>query len=367
MIKILALYLPQFHQIKENDEWWGEGFTEWENVKKARKYSVLQDQPRIPLNNNYYDLSNSNSIRWQAKLAKTHNIDGFCFYHYYSKGQKLLETPSEIILNNKDIDIEFCFSWANHDWKRTWAKYSNEILRKQEYGNHQDIVDHFNYLLPFFKDKRYIKIDNQPFFSIYEKIPTLVFEDIINTFNTMAKENGFDGIYFVETLRGNHNLNNNYSGHFCFEPNYSNAITDNYIWKVEINLKRKISDLLNKLGNKNFIINKYNYITACERIIKTIDFHSTQENVSPGFFVGWDNTPRHGINGSFYKKQNIENVRKFFYIIMKKSIEYEKEFIFINAWNEWGEGAYLEPDESNGTKMLEIIKEVSDELQKKGK
>ena len=161
--KILALYLPQFHQIPENDEWWEEGFTEWNVVKRAKKLSKYSIQPRIPLEMNYYDLSKVESIRKQAVLAKEYNVDGFVIYSYYSNGKMLLEKPAKIILDHPDIDVKYCFSWANHDWRRNWFQYNKELLRAQEYAaTDEQILEHFYYMLDFFKDTRYIKIDNKP-------------------------------------------------------------------------------------------------------------------------------------------------------------------------------------------------------------
>lgn len=134
MTKIIPFYLPQFHTIPENDEWWGKGFTEWTNVRKAKPYRKGQSQPRIPLNDNYYDLSKVETLRWQAELANKYGIYGFCFYHYWFNGKLLLEKPSQNLLANKDIPLKFCFSWANEPWARTWDGKNTEVLMPQEYG-----------------------------------------------------------------------------------------------------------------------------------------------------------------------------------------------------------------------------------------
>lgn len=128
---IIAFYLPQFHTIPENDEWWGKGFTDWVNVKNARPLFGGHMQPRIPLNTNYYDLSTVEAIRWQTSLAREYGVDGFCIYHYWFNGKLLLEKPAEILLANNDIDISFCFSWANEPWARTWTgKPTKSLLHK---------------------------------------------------------------------------------------------------------------------------------------------------------------------------------------------------------------------------------------------
>ena len=150
-IKVVAFYLPQFHTIPENDEWWGKGFTEWVNVKKAKPIFKGHRQPRVPLNDNYYDLSQTETIRWQADLANKYGVYGFCFYHYWFDGKLLLEKPAELLLEHKDIPLRFCFSWANEPWARTWDGKQHQILMPQSYGEKKDWQRHFDYLLPFLK------------------------------------------------------------------------------------------------------------------------------------------------------------------------------------------------------------------------
>ena len=173
--KIIAFYLPQYHAIPENDQWWGKGFTEWTNVKKAKPLFEGHDQPRIPLNHNYYNLLDDNTKIWQANLAKKYGVYGFCYYHYWFKGgKKLLEKPAEQMLSNKSIDLPFCFCWANENWTRNWDGGNREIMVEQDYGNKDDWECHFQYLLQFFKDKRYITVDGKPLFIIYK--PDLIID-----------------------------------------------------------------------------------------------------------------------------------------------------------------------------------------------
>src|ERR1700733_12829635 len=138
MIKIVALYLPQFHEIPENNEWWGNGFTEWVNTKNSKPLFKGHYQPREPLNDNYYNLLDANTIAWQASLAKSYGLYGFCFYHYWFDGKKLLEKPAEILLNNTGIDLNYCFSWANESWVRSWDGRGKDVLMQQNYGGSSD-------------------------------------------------------------------------------------------------------------------------------------------------------------------------------------------------------------------------------------
>lgn len=199
--KVIPFYLPQFHTIPENDEWWGKGFTEWTNVKSAKAYRKDQSQPRIPLNNNYYDLSKIETLKWQANLARKYGIYGFCFYHYWFNGKLLLEKPSQNLLANKDIELRFCFSWANEPWARTWDGKNREVLMPQEYGGENEWKKHFEYLLPFFKDNRYIRVNGKPMFLIYKSASIAKCEDMMLYWQKLAKDAGLTGIHFVETLK----------------------------------------------------------------------------------------------------------------------------------------------------------------------
>lgn len=354
--KILALYLPQFHRIPENDKWWGEGFTEWSIVKNAQKVTNYSNQPREPLHG-YYDLSDMKSIRRQAELAQKYCIDGFVIYSYYSNGQKLLEKPSEILLNQKDIDISFCFSWANHDWKRTWFAYNTEMLRSQEYANNDEqIIEHFMYLLPYFQDERYIKFNNKPVFFIYDykKIPN--FSRYKQVWNEYAIKFGFYGIYFVQTLGGNTLVWNGeiFDACFDFEPTYTTFSSLKFG-----NLVNKVRRKVKYIFKTKWIGTLFDYNEVCNVIEKR---KCEDPNHLLGIFAEWDNTPRHVDNGVVFKNFSIEAFRKCFMAQLKKSKQYNKPFLIIDAWNEWGEGAFLEPDNIYRFQKLEVIKGCVDSL-----
>ena len=155
-MKVIPAYLPQYHQIPENDEWWGKGFTEWTNVKAAKPLFEGHQQPRVPMDNNYYDLTNVESLKWQCKIAREHGIYGFSMYHYWFNGKLLLEKPMELLLAHPEIDIHYCISWANHEWTNGWKASGKQVktLISINYDDENDWVAHFNYMLPFFKDSR---------------------------------------------------------------------------------------------------------------------------------------------------------------------------------------------------------------------
>ena len=201
-IQFLAYYLPQFHPIPENDAWWGKGFTEWTNVTKAKSLFKGHEQPILPADLGFYDLRVPEVQEEQSKMALEYGIDGFIYYQYwFGNGKMLLEQPAEQMLKNKDITLPFCFCWANETWKGIWHGLDNpDVLIEQTYDGEKGFIDYFNYLLPFFTDERYIKVDNKPMFHVYrfDDIPDA--EDFINTFNELAIVNGFAGIHFIAII-----------------------------------------------------------------------------------------------------------------------------------------------------------------------
>ena len=349
MTKILALYLPQFHEIPENNKWWGKGFTEWNVVRAAKHINKHTKQPRIPTDG-YYDLSKVENIRHQAKLAQAYGIDGFVIYSYYSNGKKLLETPARLLLENEDINIEYCFSWANHDWMRTWFSYNKQMLRKQQYASsNEEVAKHFEEYLPFFMDKRYIKIDNKPVLFIYDYDAIPDFEMYKDTWDRLAKENGFNGIFLVQTLGGHHLTWNDslFNACFDFEPTYTTF--------SEMKLQHSINRIrrgIKKVIKGKFIANYFNYNSVCNYIEKR---NENEKNHYLGLFAEWDNSPRHSHNGTVFTNFSIDRFERLVKTQLQKSIEYNKDIIVIDAWNEWGEGAFLEPDNIYSLKKLEVI------------
>lgn len=347
-MKIFAYYLPQFHCIPENDKWWGKGFTEWTNVKKSKPLFNGHLQPKIPLKNNYYCLDNVDTLYWQSNLLSKYKVDGLIFYHYYFKGKKLLEKPAELLLKNKDININYFFCWANHSWIKSWQG-KKDLLMEQTYGNMEDWNNHFNYLLPFFKDSRYQKKNNRPIIMIFnsnfkEK------NELFKFLNKKCIDNGFDGICLVETFNKYISIDNSNSdilkiSHFR-EPTCSLHFYSSTFFHFPIklfNYSKKI------LANNNFkVIKKYNG----DKLFKImIDKYYHDDMIIRGLFFEWDNTPRHGYRGYIISPPKKDTFMKYMDVIKND------EFVFVNAWNEWAEGMMLEPTEVNGYKYLEWIKE----------
>ncbi|MEJ6466310.1 glycoside hydrolase family 99-like domain-containing protein [Fusobacterium ulcerans] len=350
-MKIIAYYLPQFHEIKENNLWWGKGFTEWTNVKNGKKLFKGQNQPLKPLNDNYYNLLNKKTIEWQTKLGNEYGIYGFCYYHYWFKGKKILEKPAENLLKWKEIKQNFCFCWANHSWKKTWNGL-NEILIKQEYGVEEDWEEHFKYLKNFFKDERYIKIENKPILMIYNPKDINKIDEIIAFFDKKCKEINFSGIYIIESL-------NSLKNQKISSKSEAVAIREPLLSLEKRSLFQKIFQKLKSSFKKNYLYfpSKYEYEFFMKNSLELSQKYSNKK-CFPGVFTGWDNTSRHGRRGYVIKG----NTPKLFkeYLLEQKKIMKEKniEYIFLNAWNEWAEGMYLEPDEKFEYGYLEAVKEI---------
>lgn len=371
-MKIIAFYLPQFHNIPENNEWWGDGFTEWVNVKNAKPLYEGHVQPKEPLNDNYYDLTDDKVKLWQSQLAKKYGVYGFCYYHYWFNGKLLLEKPMEQMLANPEIDTHFCICWANEAWTKAWVN-STQVLIPQKYGGKKEWKDHFDYLLQFFKDDRYIKCDGKPLLVIYKPELIECGNEMIDYFQELAKEAGFPGLamayqhgnmdFYSENKDDSH-----YDLDIEFQPIYARFDYDKAHSKSGI--KTKLKPLYNKLsiwagkklGREINIrlkasgadtVRKYDYDKIWETILtkKVVD-----EKRVPGAFAMWDNTPRHGLKGHVYTGSTPEKFEKYLeQLVIKTKTEYKKDMIFVYAWNEWAEGGYLEPDKENGYGYLEAI------------
>lgn len=356
-MKIIAYYLPQFHTFPENDAWWGTGFTEWNNVRTASPLFEGHAQPRKPLKGRYYDLSDREVQRWQAGLAREYGIYGFCYYHYWFEGKLLMQKPLENMLYDKTIDLPFCISWANEDFTRSWAQKKKELLLKQTYGKEEDWKRHFEYLLPFFTDERYIRIDDRPVFIIYR--PELIEElyPMLELWNAMAAGNGLKGMkYIYQQVFYNH-LTDRGGELFDYGIEYQPTFVKRQMMKTPKVIGHKIrnqtANLLHRnLSERSAIL--YDYDETWERILRLVP---RDEKMIPGAFVDWDNTPRYKSYSSICYGYSAEKFERYLtkQIVRARDV-YHKDLIFLFAWNEWGEGGYLEPDETDGYGRLEAVK-----------
>lgn len=368
-MKILAYYLPQFHEIPENNEWWGKGFTEWTNVKKAAPLFPGHNMPRKPLNGNYYNLLEDDVKKWQVELARKYGIYGFCMYHYWFNGHMLLEKPVNQYLENKSLNLPFCLSWANEYWTNGWVSAENKILMAHDNTDEKDWVAHFQYFLPFFKDDRYIKIDGKPLLIIYFPDILQRYDEMIACWKKMAQENGFPGLevlYQKAMTHFNKAVDKTcFDGGIEFQPGYYEEKEKSGIHRQLETLRfRIVSAIKLKLGisfkkSENHKEVHYSYDEAWEAILA---LHPDNDKMYPGAFVDWDNTPRKGVRGSLYDEVSPKKFKTYLSAQIKNAREkYKKDYLFIFAWNEWAESGYLEPDEKNGYAYLEAVRDALNE------
>lgn len=361
--KIIAMYLPQYHSIPENDEFWGKGFTDWVSVKKAKPIFNGHNQPRVPLNNNYYDLSEKQNVAWQAKLAKDHGVYGFGVYHYWFNNEKnLLTKPAEIIRDNKDIDINYFLAWDNCSWVRSWSNVAGndwspladkeqkrkgpQVLIPYILGHEEDWENHYNAVRSHFKDERYIKVDNCPIFFILCYSSEI--EKMVSYWDKLAKNDGFNGVKIIYRNIIFKNIPARFTK-FNYEPAFSGWVKNDIKSRIQNKLK-----LLLRIPRKLQI---YDYDIVWQSIIKNAQKQERQPIYS-GCFVRYDDSPRRGDKAIIIKGESPEKFKKYLKQLIDICKNNGKEFIFVTAWNEWGEGAYLEPDTKDGYAYLEALKEV---------
>lgn len=358
--KIIAFYLPQFHRIPENDNWWGENFTDWVAVQQAKPLYPGHAQPRIPRNEYYYDLMEKATMEWQAQQAKKFGIYGFCIYHYWFGEKQLLEKPAENLLRWKDIDVHYCFSWANESWIASWSKLEGNAwfygtnnkpakggcLVEQKYGDEREWKRHFEYLLPFFEDKRYIRKNNCPVFIIYKPDKFDAIKNMMKYWNDLALAHGLQGIYFIGT-NDDKWRQKGFNAMVQYEPSYTFGYEKNTFFKKGFYFE----NLRNQLEIRGFeCLRLAKYTAVWNRILE----RKSRRGVFPGMFVDFDSTPRKGRTGTVFMGARPKNFEKYMKRFLTKYGD--KEFLFITAWNEWGEGAYLEPDRRNGSKYLQAVR-----------
>lgn len=369
-INVIAFYLPQYHSIPENDKAHGKGFTEWTNVKKAEPLFKGHRQPRAPLDSNYYCLlDGGKTMEEQAKLAKKYGIFGFCYYHYYfGNGKKLLEKPLEEMLENKNINMPFCLSWANENWTRKWDGGNNEVIAEQKYDNLGEISEHIKYVVKFMKDERYITINGSPLFIIYRPdiIPNV--KAYVKEIRKCFKDNGFPKV-FLAVQKGEYYVKGNNLGLFDYYIQYEPGFTivkefakphkfKIFVKKVlrKIHLK-KIIELHTEIKYKKEELLHRNYDKDWKTIL---NYKVKDKRMIAGGFVDFDNTPRVK-TGMMYDGVSTKKFDYYFGKLCEKvKNEYSLPLIFMMAWNEWGEGSYLEPDTDIGYSYLESIQKYVD-------
>lgn len=373
--RIIAYYLPQYHPIPENDKFWGKGFTEWTNVVKAKPLFRGHYQPQLPSDLGFYDLRVPEVRQQQAELAEEAGIEGFCYWHYwFGNGKKVLERPFEEVVASGKPDFPFCLGWANHDWTtKTWERgkaFSKDtMIFKQEYPGDDDYIEHFNYLLPAFKDHRYITVDGKLLFIVFQPFYIPDASHFIKLWNDLAKQNGLNGFYFVGRVEPFERLDTfnmkkieagiskRYQKCRALGFDAVNSVTLKY---AEIKSTGPVKRAIRSISRKyfgGFLLDKHKY----KNIIKNFDTKEDyEESVYPQLIPRRDRSPRSGKKAVIYYGSTPElfekAIQKAINCVEKRDPEHR--IIFLNAWNEWGEGSYMEPDVKWQHQYLDILKKT---------
>lgn len=373
--KLIAIYFPQFHSIPENDKWWGKGFHDWQLVENAKPLFGGHNQPKIPLLGTYNPCEKDVLIK-QADLATKYGIYGFMIYHYWFDGKLLLEKPLETFLNNPDINIKFCVCWANGSWTRAWLG-KPEILMEQKHSQDPHLWEkHFNYLLPFFKDPRAIKKGDKPVFAVYQPNLLKNTKEMFDLWNDLAKANGLPGLYMIAIknydFTFNHSFLEHYDGIMKFQPREvynSDFFRDNLASRMQFLrlAPKKVWRLIQKIHYK---FKTYDIIDS-NKIWKIIleqafkdQYPQYNLDIYECGYMEWDNTARYKNKAKIFTRPSKEQLEHYTCSLFKKAREHSSEFVFWNAWNEWSEGTYLEPDTLRGYESIEIIQKAIDQMKK---
>ena len=353
-IRVIALYLPQFHPTPENDEWWGKGFTEWTCMGKAKPLYKGHYQPRVPADLGYYDLRVPETREMQAQYAREAGIEGFCYWHYwFGNGRRLLERPFDEVLKSGKPDYPFMLGWANHSWyAKLWDKDTKKdrLLIEQTYPGEQDYVAHFDYVVKAFKDERYIKDGYKPLFLIFR--PFDLPKDFIPCWQRLARENGLeDGISFIGSCRYNEDAEN------LLKNGYDYVYTDRLgeYYQKNFSVGKKVFQHLKSVITRRPLL-CFDYSVYVKSLVR--EDEDCKVEFIPSVIPNWDHSPRSGKKGLIlnnstpaYFKEYLERV----FECLRNKPE-DKRFVFIKSWNEWGEGNYMEPDLKFGKGYLDVLR-----------
>lgn len=376
--RVIAYYLPQYHPVPENDKFWGKGFTEWTNVAKAKPLFKGHYQPQIPADLGFYDLRLPEVREEQAKLAKEAGIEGFCYWHYwFGKGKKVLDMPFNEVLRLGKPDFPFCLGWANHSWTtKTWEKgksFTTEtMIFEQLYPGDEDYIAHFYDVLPAFKDKRYITVEEKPLFVIFDPAAFKDATHFMKLWNKLAKENGLKGIYFVGRCDALPSMNKNnlkqidnltkprYDEMFSLGYDGINSVTLKYAEFKTTGVFHKAIHSVARKYLEGILLDKYKYDKIMNNFVTPEDY---EWGVYPQLIPRRDRSPRSGRKAMIYYDSTPEKFKVAAENAIKcvEGRDMDHRLIFLNAWNEWGEGAYMEPDIKFGHGYINALREALEE------
>lgn len=352
--RLIAFYLPQFYPISENDSWWGKGFTEWTNVAGAQPQFRRHDQPRVPADLGFYDLRLPETRLAQAQLARSHGVEAFCYWHYWFSGRRLLERPFQEVLASSEPDFPFCLAWANQPWTRTWLG-SGQVLQAQTYSPEDD-VDHARWLTAAFADPRYVRVGGRPLFLVYKPTDLPDPHRTTDTLRSTCIEAGV-GEPFLLAVNA-----------FCFEKDGRSFGFDG---TVDFEPQLAALPQYTTSGPKLSKLQRNLRLPIWSASLKVYDYGEARalmerarsgrtHPVYPSILVGWDNTPRRGKDAIIMTNASPERFEAGLSELVRaaSSKPPEDRLVFLNAWNEWAEGNYLEPDITLGLGKLEAVRRV---------
>jgi Glycosyltransferase WbsX len=343
--RLIAFYLPQFHPIPENDKWWGKGFTEWTNVAKGRPLFIGHQQPNFPADLGFYDLRVPESRMAQAELARRYGIEGFCYWHYWFAGKRLLERPFNEVLKSGEPDFPFCLAWANHTWSGIWHGCPDRVLIEQTYPGLEDFTAHFYAMLNAFRDPRYMKVDNRNIFCIYRPFDLGEPKLFMDTWRELAAKEGIAGFYFVAIT--DYPWKRPEDGYDAFTTNPPVAmLTYQGVKSLNEEIERTFPH------EKPQLPKIYSYETF---VRNAFPGRTRRKEFYPCVVPNWDNTPRSGVNGFVLHGATpdlyAEHLREAVGLVADRAPDHR--VVFVKSWNEWAETNYLEPDLRWGKAYLE--------------
>lgn len=355
--KIIALYLPQFHPIPENDEWWGAGFTEWTNVSKAQALYKGHEQPKLPADLGFYDLRVTETREKQAQIAQEHGVAAFCYWHYwFGNGRRLLERPFMEVLSSGSPDFPFCLAWANESWRGFHHGLNNErvVLIEQTYPGEDDYIRHFQALLPAFKDKRYLKVNGKPLFMVYKPYELPNPSEFIGLWTKLAQDAGLTGMHFVAQTYDEKKVTELLA--LGFDAVNIVRMYD-YASAKEMKWKLRYSNFCHKYFKRPRIVN---YADAMKYFVGE---REKESSVYPTIIPNWDHTPRTGRKGLVFHGSTPELFAKHLSQVgevLAQKEQQAEQIVFLKSWNEWAEGNYMEPDLRYGYGYLEELKRFAE-------
>ena len=379
LARLIAFYLPQFHPIPENDEWWGPGFTEWTNVARAKPLFPSHCQPRLPADLGFYDLRVPEVREAQAELARNSGIEAFCYWHYwFGNGRRILERPFEEVRDSGRPDFPFCLAWANESWTGVWHGNPKKTLIEQTYPGKADEVAHFRWAQKAFEDNRYATVDGKQIFVVFSPPDLPSTEAFVEHWRELAVRAGYKGIYFVGVAYS-------YSPDLSADPvlapfdavtllgpvDYTSNI-GRYKRANLVRIIRKLRELsgLDRRWKELSIgrLNRYKprhwqrpmRVDYADVVADVLTNHPEGCRYLPSVMPGWDNTPRSGVRGIVYEGETPELFAAYLQKAISKVAQCDPQhrIIFIKAWNEWAEGNYLEPDSVHGHAFLDAARSV---------